>query len=83
MRDYVYAKLTHPEPFSLLYSSVSAFVIYNLWDERFTLSPQFAYKPFTNFEFLCWPSLFAGGVDSEYGSRIFQRRIEFWMRFFF
>jgi hypothetical protein len=83
MRDYAYAKLTHPEPFSLLYSSVAAFVIYNLQDESFVLSPQFAFKPFTNFEFLCWPSLLAGGAEAEYGSRTFQRRIEFWMRFFF
>jgi len=83
MRDYVYAKLTHPEPFSRLYSSISAFVIYNLRDESFVLSPQFAYKPVTNFEFLCWPSFLAGGAETEYGSRVFQRRIEFWMRFFF
>ena len=83
MRDYAYAKLTHPEPFSLLYSSVSAFVIYNLRDESFVLSPQFAYKPFTNFEFLCWPSFLVGGAATEYGSRAFQHRIEFWMRFFF
>ena len=83
MHDYVYAKLTHPEPFSLLYSSVSAFVIYNLQDRSFAFSPQFAYKPFTNFEFLCWPSFFVGDAETEYGTRVFQRKLEFWMRFFF
>lgn len=83
MRDYVYAKLTHPEPFSLLYSSVSAFVIYNLQDRSFALSPQFAYQPFTNFELLCWPSFLVGDAETEYGTRAFQRKLEFWMRFFF
>ena len=83
MRDYAYAKLMHPEPFSILYSSVSAFVIYNLQDKSYVLSPQLAYKPVTNFEFLCWPSFLVGTAETEYGSRAFQRKIEFWMRFFF
>lgn len=83
MRDYAYIKLSQPEPFGWLYSSISAFTIYNLNDNSFTLSAQLGYKPFTNFEFLFWPTLFFGNDISEYGSKQFERRAEIWLRFFF
>jgi hypothetical protein len=83
MRDYLYVKLIHPEPFDLLYTSVSLFSIYNLADNSFLLSPQISYKPFTNFEFLFWPFFFIGDEHSEYGSKQFSRKTEFWLRFYF
>ncbi len=83
MRDYLYVKLSRPEPFSWLYTSVSVFTIYNLVDNSFLLSPQFGYKPFTNSEILLWPTLFFGGDDTEYGAKQFQHRVEVWLRFFF
>ena len=83
MRDYAYAKVTHPEPFSLLYSSVSAVLICNLQDRSCVVSPQFLCRPFTDVEVLFWPSFLLGNPGTEYGSRAFRRRLEFWMRFFF
>ena len=83
MRDYLYIKASLPEPFKWLYSSVSVFTIYNLNDNSFILSPQIGYKPFTNAEILLWPSFLFGGDDSEYGSKLFQNKLEMWFRFYF
>lgn len=83
MQDYFYVKLIQPEPFSLLYTSISMFTIYNIDDKSFLFSPQLSYKPYTNFEVLFWPSLFFGGNDTEYGSKRFERKIEIWIRFYF
>jgi len=83
MRDYLYIKASQPEPFKWLYSSVSVFTIYNLNDNSFILSPQIGYKPFTNSEILLWPSFLFGGEDSEYGSKLFQNKLEMWFRFYF
>jgi len=83
MRDYIYIKASLPEPFKWLYSSVSIFTIYNLNDNSFMLSPQIGYKPFTNSEILLWPSFLFGDDDSEYGSKLFQTKLEIWFRFYF
>ncbi|MBN2090908.1 hypothetical protein JW964_14945, partial [candidate division KSB1 bacterium] len=83
MQDYLYVKLIQPEPFSWLYSSISLFTIYNLADHSFLISPQLAYKPYTNFELLLWPFLFFGGNDAEYSNKQFERKVEIWMRFYF
>ena len=83
MRDYLYVKLTQPEPFAWLYSSISLFSIYNLNDHSFLLSPRLSYKPYTNFEVLLWPMLFFGGNDTEYGGKQFKRKVEIWARFYF
>lgn len=82
MRDYLYIKLTQPELFGWLYFSIGAFTVYNLNDNSFTFSTQLIYKPFTNFEFLFWPTLFFGNANSEYGSKQFERKAEVWLRFF-
>jgi len=83
MRDYFYLKLMQPEPFDILYTSVSVFSIYNLSDNSFVLSSQISYKPFTNFEFLFWPFFFLGKDNTEYGSKPFKKKLEVWMRFYF
>ena len=83
MQDYLYVKLIQPEPFSWLYTSISAFTIFNLADKSFLFSPQLSYKPYTNFEVLLWPILFFGGTKTEYGSKQFEKKVEIWTRFHF
>ena len=83
MRDYLYIKATQPEPFGWLYTSISCFAIVNLQDKSFNLSPQFVYKPYTNFEFLIWPTLFVGNENTEYGNKPFAKKVEVWGRFYF
>jgi hypothetical protein len=83
MQDYLYVKITYPEPFDWLYFTPSLYTIYNLADKSFLLSLQMNYKPVTNVEFIFWPSALVGGGQTEYGSRQVKERIELWMRVYF
>jgi hypothetical protein len=83
MQDYLYLKITYPEPFDWLYFTPSLYTIYNLADKSFLLSLQINYKPVTNVEFIFWPSTLVGGGQTEYGSRQVKERIELWMIVYF
>jgi len=83
MRDYLYCKVSQPEPFDWLYFTPSLFTIYDLNDKSFLLSASLNYKPVTNLEFIFWPSLLIGGNATEFGDRQAQQRVEMWMRVFF
>ncbi|MBI3112571.1 MAG: hypothetical protein HYZ01_13470 [Ignavibacteriales bacterium] len=83
MREYLYVKVSQPEPFDWLYFTPSLFSIYNLSDKSFLVSASLNYKPATNVEFILWPSLLIGGESSEFGSRQARQRVEMWMRVFF
>ena len=83
MQDYMYIKISHPEPFDWLYFTPSLYTIYNLADTGFLLSFQMSYKPVTNTEFIFWTTMFAGGKTTEYGGKQVQQRMELWMRVFF
>lgn len=83
MREYLYLKVSQPEPFDWLYFTPSLFSIYNLSDGSFLLSASLNYKPVTNVEFILWPSLLVGGESSEFGSRQARQKLEMWMRVFF
>ncbi len=83
MRDYLYIKLSHPEPFDWLYFTPSIYTIYNLADNSFLLSFQMSYKPVTNTEFIFWATTFAGDDNTEYGGKQVMQRMELWMRVFF
>ena len=83
MQEYLYLKLTSPEPFDWLYFTPSVFAIYNVADKSIMLSASLNYKPATNIEFILWPTLVTGGTDTEYGSKAFRQKVECWMRVFF
>ena len=83
MQEYMYIKISHPEPFDWLYFTPSVYTIYNLADNGFLLSFQMSYKPVTNTEFIFWTTMFAGGKTTEYGGKQVQQRMELWMRVFF
>lgn len=83
MEDYLYVKLTMPEPFDWLYFTPSLHSIYNLNDNSFLLSASLSYKPVTNFEFIFWPTFLFGGEGSEFGQKMVQKRMELWVRVFF
>ncbi len=82
-QDYVYLKISQPEPFDWLYFTPALFTIYNIQDHSFLLAMPFSYKPVTNFEFLFWPSFLIGEKGSEFGNRQVQQRLELWMRVYF
>jgi hypothetical protein len=83
MKDYLYLKLTHPEPFDWLYFTPSLYSIYNLNDQSFLLSVSVSYKPVTNVEFIVWPTVLVGGSATEYGGKQIEERLELWMRVYY
>lgn len=83
MQDYLYVKLTSPEPFDWLYFTPAVFAIYNVADKSVMLSASLSYRPATNIEFILWPTLVTGGENTEYGSKAFRQKVEAWMRVFF
>lgn len=83
MQDYIYIKVSHPEPFDWLYLTPSLYTIYNLADNSFLLSFQMSYKPVTNTEFIFWATTFSGDDTTEYGGKQVMQRMELWMRVFF
>lgn len=83
MQDYLYLKVSQPEPFDWLYFTPSLYTIYNLIDNSFLLSFQMSYKPVTNTEFIFWTTMFVGDRSTEYGGKQVQQRMELWMRVFF
>ncbi|MFC1732362.1 hypothetical protein ACFL6I_18820 [candidate division KSB1 bacterium] len=83
MKEYFYFNVKQAEPFSLVYSSFSIFSIYNLEDRSFLISPRFNYTPYTNFELILWPTFTSGKQSSEFGNKLFYKKIELWLRFYF
>jgi hypothetical protein len=83
MRDYLYLKITQPEPFNWLYFTPSMFTIYNLNDNSLLLAVSLSYKPFTNFEVMLWPTLLIGDEGTEFGSRQLDQRCELRMKVYY
>jgi hypothetical protein len=83
MSDYLYLKISQPEPFKWVYFTPSTYVLYNLNDQSFTLGVPLSYKPFTNFELLVWPTFLVGSAGTQFGEKPFSQRLETWLRFYF
>ncbi|MBI2618664.1 MAG: hypothetical protein HYW57_01115 [Ignavibacteriales bacterium] len=83
MKDYLYVRVSQPEPFDWLYFTPSIFTIYNLNDNSFLLSASLGYRPATNLEFILWPSVLVGEEKTEFGSRQARERVELWLRVYF
>jgi len=83
MQDYLYLKINQPEPFNWLYFTPSVFVIYNLKDRSLLLATPLSYKPFTNSEFIFWPTFLIGSDGTEFGNKQFQQRLELRMQTYF
>lgn len=83
MREYLYLKASWQEPFNWLYFTPAVQLLYNLEDNSYSAGFPVSYKPITNLEFVFWPAVFAGGINTEYGSKQYEGKAEFWARFYF
>ena len=83
MRDYLYLKVSWPEPFNWVYFTPSIYTIYNVNDGSSIVGIPLSYKPITNFEFIFWPTIFTGKNNTEYGSKQYESKLDLWMRFYF
>ncbi len=83
MQDYLYLKITQPEPFNWVYFSPSVYAIYNLKDKSAIIGAPLSYSPVSNFSVIFWPTLIVGEEKSEFGSKQLQSKFDLWMRFYF
>lgn len=82
MRDYLYVRASHKEPFDLLYFTPAATAIVNLNDGSFSLSPEILYTAFTNLELRLKGTWLNGSDLSEYGEKQNDWRIELRIRYY-
>ncbi|OGS36087.1 MAG: hypothetical protein A2293_09300 [Elusimicrobia bacterium RIFOXYB2_FULL_49_7] len=83
MQDYLYLKMSWPEPFNLIYFTPAVYTIFNINDGGSIIGIPLSYKPVTNFEFLFRPVFLTGNSNSEFGSKQYKNKLEMWMRFYF
>lgn len=70
MRDYLYLKVSHNEPFDIVYLTPSLTCIYNINDTSGSIAPQITYAPITNLEFDLKTIFLFGEDHTEYGEKI-------------
>lgn len=83
MQDYLYLKISWPEPFNWVYFTPSIYTIFNINDGSFILGVPLSYKPITNFEFILWPTFLAGNTNTEFGSKQYESKLDLWLKFYF
>lgn len=83
MRDYLYLRVSQPEPFDILYFTPAVTAILNLDDRSFSLSPEMLYTRITNFELRLKGTFLVGDDYSEYGEKPNDYRLELRLRYYF
>ena len=83
MKDYLYLRVTQKEPFNILYFTPAVTTIFNLDDKSLSLSPEFLYTGFTNWEFRLKATALVGREKTEFGEKQNDYRIELRVRFYF
>jgi hypothetical protein len=83
MRDYLYLKISRPEPFDLLYFTPSAFLIYNLNDDSVRFGSEFKYSRFTNLDLTVRQQYFPPHQGTEFGEKMNAYKIELTVKKYF
>jgi hypothetical protein len=83
MQDYLYLKISWPEPFNWVYFTPSVYTIVNTADRSSVVGVPLSYKPVTNLEIILWPAFFVGGTDTEFGGKQYENKSDMWVRFYF
>ena len=83
MRDYLYLKISWPEPFNWIYFTPSIYTVINTNDGSSIIGIPMSYKPVTNLEFIFWPTFLVGNATTEFGNKQYENKVETWLRFYF
>jgi len=83
MRDYLYLRIMQKEPFDILYFTPAVTSILNLRDGSLQISPEMLYARFKNLELRLKAGFIIGGVDTEYGEKPYDYRVEFRAGYYF
>ncbi len=77
MKDYIYAKISHPEPFDILYFTPSIFALHNLNDNSKMIGGEFNYSRFNNLNLKLRYNLLLGDLNSEFGGKTSSNKLSF------
>jgi len=83
MKDYLYLRISQKEPFNVLYFTPAITMIMNLNDKSLSLSPEFLYTGFTNWELRLKGTALIGQKGTEFGEKPNDYRIELRVRYYF
>ncbi|MBN2568764.1 MAG: hypothetical protein JXB42_04980 [Deltaproteobacteria bacterium] len=83
MRDYLYMRVSHKEPFDLLYVTPAITTIFNLNDQSFSLSPEISYTGITNLTLRLKAMFITGATESEYGEKPYDFKLELRAGYYF
>jgi hypothetical protein len=82
--NYLYLRVSQPEPFDIVYFTPALTWIYNLNDRSFSITPELLYAPITNLELrLRAGFLVAGQKNSEFGEKQNDYRMELRLRYYY
>jgi len=83
MTDYLYVRLSQKEPFDILYFTPALTGMMNLRDGSFSLTPEFLYTGFTNWELRLRAGIIAGARNTDFGEKQTDYRIELRVGYYF
>ncbi|MFQ3622332.1 MAG: hypothetical protein SNJ73_02180 [Acetobacteraceae bacterium] len=83
LRDYVYLRLSHREPWNLLYVTPALTVIVDAGNGSATIQPEVVYTRFTDLELRLRAQATVGESGSDFGARASSARVELRLRAFF
>ena len=83
MKDYLYLKLSQPEPFNILYFTPSVYILYNINDKSRMVGGDLNYSRFENINLKLKCNLMFGDTDSEFGEKTSSQKISFQVEYIF
>jgi hypothetical protein len=83
MRNYLYLRVSQKEPFDLLYVTPAVTTIVNLDDQSFSFSPEISYTGITNLALRLKAMFMTGKMESEYGEKPYDCKLELKVGFYF
>jgi len=81
--DYLYVRLSQKEPFDILYFTPALTWMMNLNDRSYSLTPELLYTGFTNWELRFRTAFIAGALNTEFGEKQNDYRIELRIGYYF
>jgi hypothetical protein len=83
MKEYLYLRVSHPEPFGILYSAAALTGIYNWEDRSFSLTQELQYRVGSNLELRSRAGLIVGRTGTDFGEKAGDLRFELRARYYF
>lgn len=83
MKDYLYLKLSQPEPFDILYFTPSVYLLHNMNDNSEMIGGELNYSRFGDLNMKLKYNLMFGEENSEFGEKISSDKINFLMEYVF